>query len=226
MKATIDKIVFFIFGVAVFLGLPMVSWGLTDLGNFFSDPVRLLYTLLMGLATLLVVLFVPRQGRGYGEGEKVVKRQKLTVVFLEFLSILVVIVGPFCDRRDILVLGGSTVVRSAGLVLTMAGYFLMNWAVLVLGRQFSVEVTIQTEHALITSGPFRFIRNPRYLGILLFLLGIALVFRSSVSLVLTVLALIILIWRIHDEEVLLKEHFADRWDEYSRRSWRLIPFIY
>ncbi len=226
MKATIDKIVFFLFGIAAFLGLPLVCWGLTDIGNYFSNPVRLLYTILMGLATLLVVLFVPRQGRGYGEGEKVVKRQKLTVIFLEFLSILVVTVGPFCDRRDILVLGDSTVVRLAGLVLTMAGYFMMNWAVLVLGRQFSVEVTIQVEHVLITTGPFRFIRNPRYLGILLFLLGIALVFRSSVSLVLTVLSLINLVWRIHDEEILLKEYFAEKWDEYSRKSWRLIPYLY
>jgi protein-S-isoprenylcysteine O-methyltransferase Ste14 len=53
-----------------------------------------------------------------------------------------------------------------------------------LRKQFSVQVTIQENHQLVTGGLYRYLRHPRYLGILVFNLGIALVFRSRLGLAL------------------------------------------
>jgi protein-S-isoprenylcysteine O-methyltransferase Ste14 len=102
----------------------------------------------------------------------------------------------------------------------------MNAAVVTLGRQFSIDVTIQKNHKLITGGIYRFIRHPRYLGIMMFMSGISLVFRSWISVFLSVLTAAILIWRINDEERLMHREFGGVWENYRSKSRRLIPFIY
>ncbi len=102
----------------------------------------------------------------------------------------------------------------------------MNWAEDALGKQFSVQVTIQEGHQLVTGGPFRFLRHPRYLSIITFNVGIALVFRSGLALVLVAALILVLLWRIHDEEALMHEEFGKDWEAYSARSWRLIPYVF
>lgn len=84
----------------------------------------------------------------------------------------------------------------------------------VLGKQFSLQVTIQENHKLITEGPYRCIRNPRYLGIVLFNLGLALIL------------VVVLLWRIRDEEALMHQTFGVVWEAYTTRSWHLIPYVY
>jgi protein-S-isoprenylcysteine O-methyltransferase Ste14 len=61
---------------------------------------------------------------------------------------------------------------------------------------------------------------------LTFTLGFALVFLSGLGLALVVAEALVLLWRIHDEEELLRHEFAAEWDAYARASWRLLPFVY
>ncbi len=37
---------------------------------------------------------------------------------------------------------------------------------------------------------------------------------------------LVLLWRIRDEEALLRREFGPAWDAYAERSWRLIPFVF
>jgi protein-S-isoprenylcysteine O-methyltransferase Ste14 len=96
----------------------------------------------------------------------------------------------------------------------------------VLDRQFSTDVTIQDGHRLITGRPYRYIRHPRYLGIIVFLAGISLVFRSWFALCLTAEVLLVLIWCIHDEEKLMHQEFRDEWEQHREKTFSLFPFIY
>ena len=57
-------------------------------------------------------------------------------------------------------------------------------------------------------------------GLLLFMLS------AGLTLILTFALTIVLLWRIHDEEKLLREEFAAAWEAYAQRSWRLVPFLY
>lgn len=220
------KIKYFLFGILLFTGLPLMAWGPANACGFFAGIHRTLYVLMMAALTFWVVLFVPDEGRGTGKGEKTVRRQDLAILFLQITSILVVVVAPFSDRRSLLVFADGSAARTLGLVFTAAGYLFMNWAILTLGRQFSLNVTIQKGHELVTRGPYRVIRHPRYLGVLLFLSGISLVFRSKLSLLAVLLTLVVLLWRISDEEKLMRAEFKEQWDTYAGKTWRLVPFLY
>lgn len=213
-------------GVSLFAGIPLIAWGIFDARTYFGNIHRTLYTILMILSTLLVVLFVPNQGRDSREGPAPVARQKLAVLFLQVVSLLVVMVSPISDKHGFMTMANEFSVRTIGLVSAFVGYFLMNWSVVVLGKQFSINVTIQQGHELITHGPYRLIRHPRYLGIILFLGGIALVFDSLLSLMLILITVMVLIWRISEEEKLMRDTFLNAWDEYRKRTWRLIPYVY
>ena len=79
---------------------------------------------------------------------------------------------------------------------------------------------------LVTGGPCRFLRHPRYLGIIVFVAGIALVFHSWVGLILDVAIILVLVWRIRDEEALMHTEFGAEWEAYSRQTWRLAPFLF
>jgi protein-S-isoprenylcysteine O-methyltransferase Ste14 len=226
MKKIARKLLSFSMGSAVFSGLPFVGWGLGDPQGFLQNSARAGYVLMMLVLMILVVLFVPEEGRGSGVGKKLVNRQKWAVTLLQILSLAIVIYGPYCDRRELAVMGDGMAVRWVGLGTVFFGFALMNWAVITLKNQFSVDVTIQENHQLITTGPYSYIRHPRYLGLILFLSGTSLVFRSWMALIFAVASVLVLIWRIRDEENLMRQEFTDTWEEYTKRSWRLIPYVY
>jgi protein-S-isoprenylcysteine O-methyltransferase Ste14 len=226
MNTLLRKTKYFIIGALLLTGMPLFFWGLDDIPGYFANSQRTAYAGMMVILTLLVTIFVPNEGRGVGEGEKLAVRQKAAILFLQISSMLTEIIPPICDRNNFLVTPDNPIIRNLGLLFTCVGYLFMNWSIMVLGKQFSINVTIQKDHELITKGPYRVIRHPRYLGIILFLLGISMVFRSWLSIILVLLTVMVLIWRISDEEKLMHDEFAGRWDEYRRKTWRLVPFLY
>ena len=141
------------------------------------------------------------------------------------LGLLEAFLPAYTDRLDLLTLDGETL-RWVGVVLFAAGGALRLWPVFVLGRRFSGLVAIQPGHELETSGPYSVIRHPSYLGLLITLVGWALVFRSGVGLALAALTIPPLVARMNAEEALLREHFGARYEAYRARTARLVPGIY
>ena len=115
----------------------------------------------------------------------------------------------------------------AGLAVFSIGLLLRWWSIITLGRFFTVQVAIASDHRLIERGPYRILRHPSYTGALLELLGFALCIGNWPGLmVMLVPVLAAFGWRIHVEEIALREAFGDAWREYVRRTWRLLPLIY
>jgi protein-S-isoprenylcysteine O-methyltransferase Ste14 len=226
MKKVIQNVSYFILGTFLFVGIPIISWGISDIHEYFANFQRELYSIMMTISVLLVVIFVPNHGRGARTGEKLVSRQKLAVIYLQVVSILFVSTSPIADKHGFMAISSGVTIRIFGLVLILFGYFMMSWAVFVLGKQFSVNVTIQKDHELILKPPYNLVRHPRYLGIIVFLTGISFVYNSLMSIVLVLLTVMVLIWRITDEEKIMEDEFQDKWRNYVKHTKRLLPYIY
>ncbi len=113
-----------------------------------------------------------------------------------------------------------------GLALSIIGFALLLVGQLTLFRNYSSLLVIHKDHQLITHGIYRFTRNPMYLGVLMFFIGMP-VFAASLYGFLTSLVLIpIFLNRIRMEERMLAEYFQDSFQKYKKTTKRLMPFIY
>src|SRR5436190_4911743 len=89
----------------------------------------------------------------------------------------------------------------AGLALFVAAKGLKWWAILALGPFWTFRVIIVPGASLVTTGPYRFVRHPNYIGVVGELIGIALVTRAWVSGPLAVLGFgLLILKRIEVEE--------------------------
>jgi len=114
-----------------------------------------------------------------------------------------------------------------GLALMIGGIWLRVAAGKALGKWWSLRTEIQEGHALVQTGPYRFVRHPAYLGTLMVCLGIPIAFRSIWAAVIMALG----VWpavanRIQGEERLLERHFGDEYRAYASRTARLIPGVF
>ena len=113
-----------------------------------------------------------------------------------------------------------------GILLVYAGIAFRLYAINVLGASFTSTVAITPDQPLIEAGPYRLIRHPAYTGVLITLLGFGLCYTNWLSLLVIVgCALIGFSYRIRVEERVLQEHLGQRYQEYMRRTKRLIPFV-
>jgi protein-S-isoprenylcysteine O-methyltransferase Ste14 len=223
-------ILFFVATLLNYLGVALLGWGLGDLDGFFSSAPRLGYAVVVGLFSLAVGLqaYGSTEGIRGGKGEegKFVFRQRLVRIGLVFSLYIALFFIPFLDHRGIGVFGDSGIIRWLGVVLSAFGFTLVFWSGLALGRQYSADVTIQVGHHLITDRIYRYIRHPRYLGVIALSIGVSCIFRSWIGLVASLFFLVILLYRIKDEEILMHTEFGGEWEAYCTRSWRLIPYLY
>ncbi len=110
-----------------------------------------------------------------------------------------------------------------GLALYIAGLGLAIWAKLTMKKSWGVPAQHKKEvqSRLITTGPFKFTRNPIYLGFIMFLLGFGFLLQSYF----TFLALIA-IWyfyrSVEKEEKLLEKHFGKEYLRYKEEVPRFI----
>lgn len=163
---------------------------------------------------------------GKGRTEKFVPRQRIVRIAVTIVLFIGLVLIPFADRRNLLVMAANSNLRWIGLVLGALGLGLVFWSGLSLGRFYSQELTLQEGHRLITRGAYRVVRHPRYLGIFIMGTGLSLLFRSRIGLGLTALAMAVVLFRIRDEEAVMHREFGAEWEAYCRKSRKLVPLIW
>ena len=158
-------------------------------------------------------------------GEQEDRSNRWVLRAFTIIALLIAYFPALTDRLGFWTIGGDGV-RWLGIVLFLVGGALRLWPVHLLGNRFSGLVAIQPGHTLVTTGIYRVIRNPSYLGMLVTTLGWVLAFRSGVGVVLVACLLIPLVARMRAEERLLRSHFGSEYEAYFARTWRLIPGLY
>jgi protein-S-isoprenylcysteine O-methyltransferase Ste14 len=112
-------------------------------------------------------------------------------------------------------------------MLLTVGIVLRIWAIVHLGRFFTVDVTIQEGQRVVQDGPYRFVRHPSYSGSMIALLGLAcLTFNWLGFFVIMVCSFIAFARRISVEEKVLLQNLGEEYRRYVGRTKKLIPGIY
>jgi protein-S-isoprenylcysteine O-methyltransferase Ste14 len=208
-----------IIGTLAYLGLAILGWGGSP--AFFSHPA------LIALAIILLVLsgVAVFSGGNLSPGVREDRANRWVIAAFGLIGLLAAYLPAYTDRKEFWTLDRDAI-RRLGVLLFAAGGALRIWPVFGLGHRFSGLVAIQPGHTLVTTGLYRVIRHPSYLGLLVNSLGWALAFRSAVGLLLTALLIPPLVARIRAEEGLLWAQFGGEYEVYCNRTSRLISGVY
>jgi protein-S-isoprenylcysteine O-methyltransferase len=128
----------------------------------------------------------------------------------------------------VLLSGNIGIVFSACTVaLAVGSVWLIAFAVSTLGKQWAVAARLIEGHKLITTGPYRFVRNPIYTGMLGMLVATGLAMEHWTALIVAVVLFMVgLVVRVRSEEKLLRAAFGEEFEEYAKRVPAVLPGIY
>ena len=130
---------------------------------------------------------------------------------------------------SLLVFSGSSaalLLASSGALLGLAGAAVVVRARAELGQAWSFVPRADQGTGLVTTGPYRRVRHPIYLGLLLFAMGEALAFGSGPGFLVVLSGIVpTLVWRAVAEDRLLGRTFGERYEAYRRRTAMIIPHL-
>jgi protein-S-isoprenylcysteine O-methyltransferase Ste14 len=116
------------------------------------------------------------------------------------------------------VVGALTVALAAGSV------WLVLIAVRTLGKQWAYTARVIEGHTLVTDGPYRWVRNPIYAGMLGLLLATGLAQSHWIGLLPALIFFAIgTAIRVRSEERLLRDTFGAEFDRYAARVPAVLP---
>jgi protein-S-isoprenylcysteine O-methyltransferase Ste14 len=179
----------------------------------------------LGFAYLISEMLLTLTRRSRGDG---VRQDRSTLRVLWIVITASVFVGVYVAiHARAAALPNRELCRLVGLVLFAVGIAIRWWAIVTLGRFFTVDVQIASDHELVERGPFRVVRHPSYTGVLLAFLGFALSLANWAALLVMLIPITAaFIRRINVEEQALSGALGERYRDYMRRTKRLIPGIY
>ncbi|KAJ3018838.1 hypothetical protein HKX48_002596 [Thoreauomyces humboldtii] len=120
------------------------------------------------------------------------------------------------------------VVELAALVLGVLGIWLRVSAFRALARFFTFKLTIQDDHQLVDTGPYRYLCHPSYTGCMMIVPSYMIYHHYPLALIALsgAVGLAILAFRVTEEEVVLEKHFGAKWIRFRESRWRLIPGLW
>jgi len=131
------------------------------------------------------------------------------------------------DQRYGWTVGFPVVAQLAGLVVCVLSYALLAWA-MTSNAFFSQIVRIQSDrgHAVVTHGPYRYVRHPAYVGMILFEPAMSALLASWLAIIASGLCVILIILRTALEDRTLLAELTGYVDYASQVRYRLLPGIW
>jgi len=135
-----------------------------------------------------------------------------------------------------------------GLILIIMGGGIRGWCYRALGSFFTWEISIRSNHTLVTTGPYSIVRHPSYVGLGITIAGtivyilspdtwvhyhiigplgwLGALFQAAYTLWVTAWCVIVA-GRTKEEDQILAKAFGKDWEAWaSRVRWWYIPFVY
>lgn len=137
------------------------------------------------------------------------------VIGIQLLGVKII---PF-PHSSAIQIGGFLLVAGGVAISVLARYQLgANWT-------HAAEYQIKKDHDLITTGIYRYVRHPIYLGLFLSCVGAELVVESYLVFVF-LCSLYVAFVQGKKEEALLVKHFGKEYEVYMRKTKMFVPFIF
>ena len=122
---------------------------------------------------------------------------------------------------------GTAIWNLFGLLLMAGGTGYRIWAIRTLGKHFTATVQTAATQTLVTSGPYRNLRHPSYLGAFVAVLGCAVLLQAWVGAAVATCAMLYAYYqRITVEESALSAHFGETYRDYQLKTWRMLPGVW
>lgn len=143
------------------------------------------------------------------------------------LAVFVIVIlvsrsGVFKGHHTIV---SNPILQGVGMGLFLIGLGLAVWARVYLGRNWGTPMSEKVDAELVTTGPYRYIRNPIYSGLILAAIGTALAV-SWLWLVAVVFMGAYFIYSATVEEHIMERLFPNDYPTYKRATKMLIPFVF
>lgn len=118
-------------------------------------------------------------------------------------------------------------IRYAGLAAMTSGIILRLVIIQSLGRFFTVDVTIRSDHQLKKDGFYSLVRHPSYTAALITFIGFGISLNNWVSLaIISISAFMAFLYRIRVEEEALMKQFGGEYVQYKKTTKAIIPFLF
>lgn len=196
---------------------------------FDSQPIGLpgLAALVVGFVAFLIALIAARRRRGPRDAGE--RRSAWSLVGIAVQCVAFLLAG-FGVRAAAMLdpLSATALIEAAIIALLMAAtVWLFAWASGTMGRNWSVVARTRSDHELVTTGPFAYLRHPIYTALALLLVALAIAYGNEARLILALPIYALGTWlRIAEEERLLREAFGPAYDTYAARVKRFVPGLF
>jgi protein-S-isoprenylcysteine O-methyltransferase Ste14 len=117
---------------------------------------------------------------------------------------------------------GNNRTQYVGIVLCYAGIIIFLFALISFGKAWRIGIDETNSHELITSGMFKYSRNPIFLFMDLFFTGIMLVYPNIVCIAMAAGSIIGIHLQIKREEKFLEKKFGEQYLEYKKQTRRYL----
>ena len=149
----------------------------------------------------------------------------LGVAFLT--GVLALLLAPVLNYFEIGCVVHDAFTGWSGVIIMVIGLVVRFWANKSLGAFYTRTLLITEDQGVVERGPYRVVRHPGYLGVLLMWVGAGL---ATVNWMVATIVLSMMLaayrYRIQSEETMLVTTFGEQYKEYMARTWKLIPFLY
>lgn len=207
------------------LGLLVVGFGGAALVT--GDPLRALGTPAFAALSAVMLGWTVAENLVLEQDEPPRYKGKLQTRLMMGAVILGIYVGAFDLVRLPATLPRSPPVMVLGLLVVLAGAALRIASIRTMRRHFSYELRVESGARIVDTGPYRILRHPSYLGILLIAVGAPLALSSAWGVAVAAVAMVaMIVVRIRSEEAVLRAAFGAAYDAYASRTWRVVPFVW
>jgi len=188
-----------------------------------------LLTALTGMAVILIPLFGFRhadthlRGRDSGASAGLLRWPMMLTLTIIYMTVGIVLWRPL---PNVLSPGVHLSILIIGSLLYFPAIALYLWGYRTLGHMFGISsgfgATLYQDHKLIQNGPYRYVRHPMYLAVILAAFGALLIFRTWAMVLFSISSLGVIL-RAKREEGLLADEFGGEWEIYKQHVPGWLP---